>query len=360
MSRTAPEIPPRPEAPPDVTAWLSGLGRPVREVQPLPGDVSTRRYARVRFADDEDDADDAGNGTAILATYPPEVLAVCPRFVRTTALLAGAGVPVPRVLASDCAAGFMLVEDLGPQTLGDWKGRPWSELTPYFQTAVRLGGRIARLPAAEIAGLNPPLGTELLRRELAQTWDLFLAPRGLTGDAALTAAFRAALDDLCARLGAGPLVPCHRDFMSRNLMPILQQDPGEGGLVVLDHQDLRLGPAAYDLASLLNDTLFPPPAIEEELLAAALPGLPPAAGETSRTSYHRAAAQRTLKAVGTYTSFALRGANRHLPLIGPTLARCLLHLARIPEGEALAGDLGRLWQPVLAETAETSPRPATS
>jgi aminoglycoside/choline kinase family phosphotransferase len=338
MSRPDSETTPSAEAPPEAQAWLSGLGRPVRDVLPLPGDVSPRRYARVRFAD---------GGTAILAAYPPEVRATCPRFLRTTGLLAGAGVPVPRVLASDCAAGFMLLEDLGPQTLADWKGRPWSELGPYFQSALRLGERIARLPAAEVADLNPPLGTELLRRELAQTWDLFLEPRGLTGDATLTAALRAALDDLCARLGAEPLVPCHRDFMSRNLMPIDGGDDSQVGVAVLDHQDLRLGPAAYDLASLLNDTLFPPPSVEEELLAAALPHLPAAPGETPRTAYHRAAAQRTLKAVGTYTSFALRGADRHLPLVGPTLTRCLAHLVRIPEGEALAGDLGRLWQPVL-------------
>jgi N-acetylmuramate 1-kinase len=340
MSRPAPETTPRAEAPLEARAWLSGLGRPVRDVSPLPGDVSPRRYARARFAD---------GGTAILALYPPEVRATCPRFVRTTGLLAGAGVPVPRILASDCEAGFMLLEDLGPQTLADWKGRPWSELGRYFQNALRLGERIARLPAAEAADLNPPLGAELLRRELAQTWDLFLAPRGLTGDAALTAALRTALDELCARLGAGPLVPCHRDYMSRNLMPIGSGSHGAGGeagVAVLDHQDLRLGPAAYDLASLLNDTLFPPPGVEEELLAAVLPHLPAAPGETARTAYHRAAAQRTLKAVGTYTSFALRGSDRHLPLVGPTLARCLAHLSRIPEGEALAGDLGRLWQPV--------------
>jgi aminoglycoside/choline kinase family phosphotransferase len=138
--------------------------------------------------------------------------------------------------------------------------------------------------------------------------------------------------------------------MSRNLMPLDDQ----GGLAVLDHQDLRLGPAFYDLASLLNDTLFPPPEIEEELLATALPNLQAQTGETARTArseYHRAAAQRTLKAVGTYTSFSLRGADRHLPLIGPTLSRCLDHLARIPEGEALAEDLGHLWRPVLEPVA---------
>ena len=63
--------------------------------------------------------------------------------------------------------------------------------------------------------------------------------------------------------------------------------------------------------------------------------------------YHRAAAQRTLKAVGTYTSFALRGADRHLPLVPPTLERCLAHLARVPEGAPLVADLAEAWAPVL-------------
>jgi len=332
MSRPVPDDPDSkpPTGAGEMTVWLAALGRPAQEVLPLPGDVSQRRYARVRLAD---------GGTAILATYPPEVRSICPRFLRTTELFTRADVPVPRVLASDCDAGFMLLEDLGPETLADWKARPWSELRLYFERARELGERIARLPEAEVAGLNPPLGTELLRRELKQTWDLFLVPQGLTGDAASTAALSAILDDLCARLGAGPLVPCHRDFMSRNLMP-LDDRRDHGGIVVLDHQDLRLGPAAYDLASLLNDTLFPPPGIEEDLL-----------GGTDRTAYHRAAAQRTLKAVGTYSAFALRGSDRHLPLVAPTLARCLTHLSRIPESEAFAGDLGHLWRPVLETVA---------
>jgi aminoglycoside/choline kinase family phosphotransferase len=334
MSRSAPETTQTPET------WLSGLGRPVQRIDHLPGDVSPRRYARVLFAD---------GGSAVLATYPPEVRATCPLFLRTTGLLTGAGVPVPRVLAEDCAAGIMLLEDLGPRTLADARDRPWAELTLYFERALELAQRIAGLPEAEVAPLNPPLAAAALRRELAQTWDLFLVPRALTGDAAFAAALSAALDEVCERLGAGPLVPCHRDFMSRNLMPLaLDGDDQAGGLAVLDHQDLRLGPAAYDLASLLNDTLFPPQEVEEGLLEkiGRIGRIGPI-GRITRTDYHRAAAQRTLKAVGTYTSFALRGADRHLPLIAPTLGRCVAHLARIPEGEALAGELGRLWAPVL-------------
>jgi N-acetylmuramate 1-kinase len=307
-------------------AWLAQIGYPQREILSLSGDVSPRRYARVVLDDDT---------TAILATYPEEVREVCPRFLRTSELLAGAGVRVPHIFAADCENGWMLLEDFGPRTLAEQQ-RPWSELRLDFARALEMIGRIAALPVETVAGLNPPLDRDLLRRELAQTWDLFLAPRELTGGRALTAALHASLDALCDRLGEETPVPCHRDFMVRNLMPVAEADR----IAVLDHQDLRLGPPAYDLASLLNDTLFPPAEIEEGFLTVALDG-------ADRLGYHRAAAQRTLKAVGTYTKFSLRGAHRHLPLIPPTLARCLHHLSRTPEGGPLAEDLGRLWSPVL-------------
>jgi len=311
---------------PALAAWIAALGERLVAAAPLAGDVSPRRYTRLQLA--------AGR-SAILANYPDEVRAVLPRFAATTRLLAGAGVRVPRVLALAEERGWMLLEDLGPATLADWRGRPWSELARWFAAGRAAAARIATLPAAGVRDLNPPLGRELLERELEQTWRLHLAPRGLAGDAALAAALERALTALCAALAAETPVPCHRDFMARNLMPL----PAEPSLAVLDHQDLRLGPPAYDLASLLNDTLFPPPALEEELVAAALP----AAAE--RLSYHRAAAQRTLKAVGTYVAFAERGAPRHLPLVPPTLARALAHFARTPEGAPLAPRLAPLWAP---------------
>jgi aminoglycoside/choline kinase family phosphotransferase len=305
-------------------AWLARAGFALRESRPLPGDVSPRRYTRLTGPD---------GGTAILATYPPEVRDTCSRFLRTTTLLDRAGVPVPRVLASSCDEGWMLVEDLGPETLGEWgHGRSWSELRPWFERALDLADRIGRIPVKELEGLNPRLGRELLRKELAQTWDLFLQPRGLTGGKSLTRSLSAALDEICARLDAETPVSCHRDFMVRNLML------SGGELIVLDHQDLRLGPPAYDVASLLNDTLFPPPEVEEELLASS---------RVDRIQYHRAAAQRTLKAVGTYTSFSLRGADRHLPLVPPTLDRCLAHMSRLPESAHLAADLAEAWAPAL-------------
>ncbi len=309
---------------------LAAAGFPPLEIQPLAGDVSPRRYSRVVLA---------GGGSAILATYPPEIGSTCPRFLRTTWILEGAGVRVPRILASDCQCGWMLLEDLGPRTLGEWgRGRPWSELASWFAAALNVAERIAGLPPAA-AELNPRLGSELLRRELAQTWDLFLEPQGLVADAALATALHAALDTLCDTLGAEPPVPCHRDFMVRNLMPL-----PDGELAVLDHQDLRLGPPLYDAASLLNDTLFPPAEAEEALVAGLSGDAGGASTPAGRVRYHRAAAQRTLKAVGTYASFARRGATRHLPLIPPTLARFVKNFARVPEGEPLAARLAAAWQ----------------
>ncbi len=314
--------------------WLARSGFEVRAARPLAGDVSPRRYERLAAADGR---------TAVLALYPAELCAVCARFARTTEILAAAGVPVPRVLAADCVRGWMLLEDLGELTLADLRDRPWSELASCFETAAELAARIAALPAGLARGLNPPLDRGLMLRELAQTRQLFLEPRGLLGPdagAPSPTPLDDALESLCAALDADPPVVCHRDFMARNLVP-----RSGGGIAVLDHQDLRLGPAAYDLASLLNDTLFPPPALERRLVEAAFPGA------AARLRYHRAAAQRTLKAVGTYAAFARRGSPRHLPLIAPTLRRFLHHFGSVPEGERLAPGLERAWSQVLDEGA---------
>src|SRR5579864_1615808 len=210
--------------------WLAGAGFDLREVHPLAGDVSPRRYERLT----------AGDGT--------------------TAILAGAGVPVPRVLAADCERGWMLLQDLGEHTLAELGSCPWRELAAYFEQAAALAARIAALPLDVVRDLNPPLDRALMRRELAQTRELFLEPQGLLPPVERTP-LDTALADLCDELAADPPVPCHRDYMARNLVP-----EGADGVAVLDHQDLRLGPPAYDLASLLNDTLFPPRGLERRLV----------------------------------------------------------------------------------------------
>jgi len=170
---------------------------------------------------------------------------------------------------------------------------------------------------------SPPLDRELLRRELRQTESALLEPAGALADPETRAALDAALGALCAELAREPVRSCHRDFMARNLVVV----GGELGrdLGVLDFQDLRRGPELYDVASLLNDSLFPPHPVEARLLERATGDARPVPG------YRRAVAQRALKAAGTFAAFAARGSDRHVRLIPGTLARASEHLLRLPE-----------------------------
>lgn len=302
---------------PALRAWLDGLGWSAAESVVLAGDVSPRRYRRLVRRD----------ASVIVALYPASERAAAHRFLRTGALLTARGVRVPAVFASDLARGFVLLEDLGTRTLYE-HDHGWEERRPWWLRAAEVLVALRAVAAADLAELNPALDAGLLVRELGPARELILEPA--LRDAGVRREALAALEAVAAAAGAAPLVPCHRDFMARNLVPL-----ANGELAVIDHQDLRLGPAAYDWASLLNDSLFAPPALERELLGRA------AALGVDLAAYRRAAVQRGFKAAGTFVGFARRGSARHLPLVAPTLARALEHLARLDEGAEVAPALAQ-------------------
>lgn len=294
-----------------VGRWLVAQGLRARKVRPLVGDVSSRSYFRVELEGETE--------SWIVARYPLELAAAQRRFAVADTLLAGAGVRVPALRLDDPEQRFALLEDLGPATLyeavSDWRQAP-RQLT----AALRAADAIAQLDRATVQALgSPALDADLLRRELEQTRELLPAPVGVDAPR-----FAEALDALCTRLGSA-LVPCHRDFMARNLVPL--GSAGEVG--VLDFQDLRRGPIGYDVASLLNDSLFADADTEARALAAA--------GELAGDAmqYRAAVVQRSLKAVGTYLAFARRGKLRHLPLVAPTLERALRFFPDLPETAGL-------------------------
>jgi len=286
---------------------LDQRGRGRLRVEPVLGDLSTRSYFRAH--------EPAGGASWIVARYPAELADLQRRARSAAELLASHGVRVPRIEIDDPENGLVLLEDLGPRNLYEL-GCGWGELGEELEAALAAARRIVALPVARVIALgSPPLDARLLRAELELTRRWFLEPEGLGDERLLTS-----LGELCDRLAVEPLVPCHRDLMARNLMP-----EGEGKIAVLDYQDLRLGPRGYDLASLLNDSLFADGPLERHLVAEQ--------GELSGgpETYRRAVVQRTLKAVGTYCRLSAEGKRRHLPLVAPTLARAVPHLAELPE-----------------------------
>ena len=232
--------------------WFSGVAvthRLLRDrLRLASADASFRRYFRV---------DQAGGGSCIVMDAPPDQ-ENCRPFVEVAQLMLAAGIRAPQVLDWDEAHGFMLLTDLGEQTLLAVldPAQPATAL-PYFKdaTAALLDWQRASRP-----GVLPDYDAALLQRELQLFPDWYLAQhKGVV----LQDAQRAMLDKTFAliveRSLAAPRVFVHRDFMPRNLM--LPQggfdatDPTRR-LGVLDFQDAVYGPVTYDIACLMRDAFL--------------------------------------------------------------------------------------------------------
>ena len=247
-------------------------------------DASFRRYFRV---------DAAGGGSFIVMDAPP-ALENCQPFVDIAALMASAGLNAPRVIAWDAPAGFMLLSDLGGQTMMDAIAPPAATLAIAQPTAavdalyMAAVDALIRWQLASKPGVLPPYDEALLSRELALFPDWYI---GKHRAFSLSDKQQATLDHAFALIKAsnlnaldGARVFVHRDFMPRNLMAptlaasrtalppeaALRLQPGEAGsaapaglngdarkgMGVLDFQDAVYGPITYDIASLLRDAFL--------------------------------------------------------------------------------------------------------
>ncbi len=225
--------------------WLAQLAPThaldARTLRLASADASFRRYLRL----------DSAHGSRIIMDAPPQ-LENCQPFVKVAALMGQAGLHVPQVLAWDETLGFMLLTDLGEQTLMQVVDRSNANANlPLYLQAVDalIAWQLASKP-----DVLAPYDEALLRRELALFPDWYLARhKGLTIDQD----WRFTLDNTFAQIVSNNLAqPCvfvHRDFMPRNLMAPTQ--PG-GPLGVLDFQDAVYGPISYDIASLMRDAFL--------------------------------------------------------------------------------------------------------
>jgi len=226
------------DSPPD---WLdsaraSAFAGWLAEVAPLHGlkpgslrlasaDASFRRYFRIDA--DDDSRGSRGSKSFIIMDAPP-ALEDCAPFVKVAGLMEGAGLQAPRVLAWDAPLGFMLLSDLGAQTMMDVIAPPAgalaiAEATPaHFDLYMQAVDALVRWQLASRSGVLPLYDDALLSRELALFPEWYVGKhRGVALDAGLTSK----LDALFAQIKAsnlnslgGARVFVHRDFMPRNLM----------------------------------------------------------------------------------------------------------------------------------------------
>ncbi len=275
-------------------AWLAAIAGPHRlqagSLRLASADASFRRYFRV---------DGLDTPSSFIIMDAPPAQENCAPFVHVAELMRSAGVHAPHVLAWDEALGFMLLSDLGAQTMMDVIGPPAAidalaqptaaDHALYLQAVdVLVQWQLASKP-----GVLPPYDDALLSRELALFPDWYVAKHRsimlTTGQqATLANAFQQIKASSLNSLG-GAQVFVHRDFMPRNLMVLLEAPtlfasrntlppegalrlrPGEAGsaapaggiadtrstsLGVLDFQDAVYGPITYDIASLMRDAFL--------------------------------------------------------------------------------------------------------
>jgi aminoglycoside/choline kinase family phosphotransferase len=269
------------------SAWLHTVTSAHRllpeTVQSASADASFRRYFRVHAAD----------GSSCIIMDAPPAQEDCRPFVKVAGLMADAGLQAPRVLAWDEPQGFMLLSDLGAQTMLEVINQHSEAERPQRAYALYRDA-VDALVSWQLASkpdVLPAYDDALLSRELALFPDWYVEKhRGIAVDRTL----RGKLDALFAQIKdsnlnalGGARVYVHRDFMPRNLMVIgtsnvegvqfsdrpplgkLAPHFGERGsavhavtsvgapsLGVLDFQDAVYGPITYDIASLMRDAFI--------------------------------------------------------------------------------------------------------
>lgn len=293
------------------------------EVTVLVPDGSSRRFFQLRGPD----------RAACIAILPPDDdergQAEAVAFFRIGSHLHRSGAPTPALYAFDPATGLALCEDLGSRRLYEQVMHTGvAQAQPLYEQAVR---QLVGMQVRAAEGFDPtwcwdtPYYDQQLMRERESGYFL----RACCTDLLAIEFDRPTVEAECARLAeAAAQAPAHfflhRDFQSRNIMITGER------VRFIDFQGGRLGPLAYDLASLLLDPYAAlPQAMQEHLLGVYLDALNEHIRydpEQFRREYLFLAVQRNLQILG---AFAFLSQVRQKPFFAQFLRPALASLGTL-------------------------------
>jgi aminoglycoside/choline kinase family phosphotransferase len=259
-----------------------------------------------------------------------------------TRVFLSANLPVAEIYASDPVKNIIIHEDFGDLILRNLlENSAEAARENYLDEAVRL---IARIQAATPQAFAMNSVASRLAFDFEKlSWELdFFTTHYFTTlqkkplseeDAKL---LKTELDETARDLEKTAKVLTHRDFHAANLMI-----GADGGLKIIDHQDARIGSAAYDLVSLLLDrvTVLPTPEWLAEKRRFFLDereklGLEKLDEAAFADEFRLQTIQRCLKAIGTFSFQSVnRGKIYFIPFIKPMfeiVLRAAENLNRFP------------------------------
>ena len=340
----------RAERMPQVRAFLEESGFAAARRRRLVGDASTRIFERLTLDDQTTvlmNAPRRPDGPPVRDGKPYSAIAhlaedVVP-YVAVAVGLRDRNLSAPTILHADLERGLIMMEDLGDERIVG--GDPPAPIAARYEVAIDLLVSLHRRKLPEKLPVAPQLDYRLPRYDMAAflieaelmlDWYLVSADAPPTDVAReeFIALWREALEPAIN----APATWVLRDYHSPNLLWLPDRED-IARIGVLDFQDALIGPAAYDVASLLQDARVDvQEALEVALLsryARARRGHDQRFDAASFTRlYATLAAQRATKILGIFARLDRRDGKpqylRHVPRLLTYLRRSLAHPALGP------------------------------
>ena len=295
----------------EITNWLSKtIGNSSFNIKELRQEASDRKYYRIKaenisyvLTDNFDKTDQSAN------------------FLYASKILKNSSVNVPEVLAFSEDLRFVLLQDLGDESL---------DINDEYNDEKILEMALEQLSKIYFSDQDvlKSVTKESLFLQTNSFMD-FCREKKCSNDEIKS--LENLRNELVHNLLNQQFIPSHNDFERRNLMMF------EKNLFVIDFQDLNMGPIGIDLASIMYEHSYEyPKALIDNLLEKHLKdnGLNASSAELKDMIMH-ALAHRSMRVVGTFNKYFKEGKllNRKLDL-EKFLKRIYLALSTLKKEEA--------------------------
>ena len=330
-----------------IRAFLAANGFAQASRKRIQGDASTRSYERLTRDGTSYilmNSPRRPDGPPVRDGKPYSAIAhlaesVTP-FIAMARGLTERGLSAPQIFAADREAGLIVLEDLGGNLVVS--GDPPAPIEECYAAATDVLSALHGMDLTELLPVEPGLDYQLpsydmqallIEAELLLDW--YLPKFNATISNAGRDKFLDLWQDALTPALEAPATWVLRDFHSPNLLWLPQRD-GVARVGLLDFQDAVMGPAAYDVASLLQDARVDvPEALEIALLTRYSRGRhavdPSFDAKHFAQLYATMAAQRATKILGIFARLEKRDHKpqylRHMPRVWAYLRRSLAHPA---------------------------------
>lgn len=240
------------------------------------------------------------------------------RYAGHARVLSEAGVPAPAVAADLPARQCLVLEDWGDDSLQRRMAAGSGRALAWYTPVVRALARLHREGTARVRETGTALEPAFDASLYAWERDLFATHllRERYGFDTMSEAVSGELEGIAEKLMEAPQVVVHRDFQSSNILFRGSR------FVFIDFQGMRLGAAAYDLASLLYD---PYVKLTDNLRVRLVEDYAACRPEdlTASALFYEGGVQRLVQALGAFGRLASVGQGRFTRHILPALENLL-------------------------------------